>query len=118
MHSVSDVSALFQAAVSHGLGTNPSAVRVFRRRCKLLWKLLCSKRIVLQDGSNISHFFSLRTSDVEDVSVAVYYACYNGTKSNLYVTISSQVQVTSLLIGLRVYHKHPNRFPRMYAKHL
>ena len=28
MHSVSDVSALFQAAVSHGLGTNPAAVRV------------------------------------------------------------------------------------------
>ena len=32
VHSVSDVSALFQAAVSHGFGSNPAAVRVFRRR--------------------------------------------------------------------------------------
>ena len=32
MHSVSDVAALFRAAVSHGLGSNPAAVRVFRRR--------------------------------------------------------------------------------------
>ena len=32
VHSVSDVAALFRAAVSHGLGSNPAAVRVFRRR--------------------------------------------------------------------------------------
>ena len=32
VHSVSDVAALFRAAVSHGGGTNPAAVRVFRRR--------------------------------------------------------------------------------------
>ena len=32
VHSVSDVSALFQAAVSHGFGSNPAAVRMFRRR--------------------------------------------------------------------------------------
>ena len=32
MRSVGDVSAVFRAAVSHGLGTNPAAVRVFRKR--------------------------------------------------------------------------------------
>ena len=32
VRSVGDVSAVFRAAVSHGLGTNPAAVRVFRKR--------------------------------------------------------------------------------------
>ena len=32
VRSVGDVSAVFRAAVPHGLGTNPAAVRVFRKR--------------------------------------------------------------------------------------
>ena len=32
VRSVGNVSAVFPAAVSHGLGTNPAAVRVFRER--------------------------------------------------------------------------------------
>ena len=32
VRSVGNVSAVFRAAVSHGLGTNPAAVRVFRKR--------------------------------------------------------------------------------------
>ena len=45
VHSVSDVAALFRAAASHGVGTNPAAVRVFRRRpietlsCRAFWRL-------------------------------------------------------------------------------
>ena len=36
--SVSNVSAVFLAAVSHGLGMNPAAVRLFRKRfAKAIW---------------------------------------------------------------------------------
>ena len=38
VHSVSNVSAVFLAAVSHGLGMNPAAVRLFRKRfAKAIW---------------------------------------------------------------------------------
>ena len=43
--SVGNVSGVFRAAVSHGLGTNPAAVRVFRKRsfstCATFWHFFC-----------------------------------------------------------------------------
>ena len=39
MGSVGDVSRVFEVAVSHGLGTNPAAVLLFRRRSPSIFLL-------------------------------------------------------------------------------
>ena len=56
VHSVSDVVALFQAAVSHGLGT---AVRVFRRRPTKTPLLKLYKFTNLEDSYRV---YKLRTT--------------------------------------------------------
>ena len=55
MHSVSDVAALFRAAVSHGLGTNAGAVRVFRRRPR---DSVVSSVLEAVDSSSLVHSVS------------------------------------------------------------
>ena len=75
VHSVSDVSALFQAAVSHGLGTNPAAVRVFRRRPR---DPVVSSVLEAVDSSSLKNL----VHSVSDVSALFQAAVSHGFGSN------------------------------------
>ena len=72
MHSVSDVAALFRAAVSHGLGTNAAAVRVFRRRPR---DSVVSSVLEAVDSSSLVH-------SVSDVAALFRAAVSHGLGKN------------------------------------